>query len=222
MIISRTFRLYKKVLQHTVSRSFTNDMTTVLPNAIDNEASSRIVWIDTELTGLDENTCHILEIACVVTDKNLTVFGDHLNLVIHQPENVLANMNSWCKIHLENNGLINESRASNISLNEAESRILTYLQKYVPKGKCPLAGNSVYMDRIFLKKYMPLVDEYLHYRIIDVSTISELIWRWNTDVQVSQPAKANKHRALSDVLDSIKQLSFYKEQIFTPTQSFSI
>lgn len=175
-----------------------------------------IVWIDMEMTGLDIEKDHILEIACIVTDESLKIISKELNIVIHQPSMILDNMNEWCKKNHKMTGLTEDSRSSTISLEKAEKMVLDFLQKYIPEGKCPLAGNTVYMDRLFLYKHMPLVDKYLHYRIIDVSSIKELVRRWKPGVYESIPRKMLKHRALDDIKESIKELNYYKAHIFIP------
>lgn len=134
-----------------------------------------IVWIDMEMTGLDIEKDHILEIACIVTDNTLKIVSEELNIIIHQSSTILDNMNAWSKKQHNISGLTEKSYLSTISLKDAEKMLLNFLQEYIPKGVCPLAGNSVYMDRFFLYKYMPLVNDYLHYRIIDVSTIKEIV-----------------------------------------------
>ncbi|XP_067210832.1 probable oligoribonuclease isoform X2 [Linepithema humile] len=177
-------------------------------------SNNHIVWIDMEMTGLDIEKHHILEIACVVTDMTLKIISEELNIIIHQSDTILNNMDSWSKEHHEKTGLTNESRLSTLSLEDAEKLVLKFLEKYIPKGVCPLAGNSVYMDRLFLYKYMPLINNYLHYRIIDVSTIKELTRRWNRSVYRSTPRKALKHRALDDIKESIAELAYYQTHIF--------
>ncbi|XP_020293351.1 probable oligoribonuclease isoform X2 [Pseudomyrmex gracilis] len=166
------------------------------------------------MSGLDIETDHILEIACVVTDKTLKIISEELHIVLHQSDTVLNNMNEWCKRHHHTSGLTSDSRSSRTSLKDAEQSVLAFLQKYIPSNACPLAGNSVYMDRLFLYKYMPLVNDYLHYRIIDVSSIKELVRRWNPNVYKNAPRKVLCHRALDDVKESIKELAYYQKHIF--------
>ncbi|KAI4487644.1 hypothetical protein M0802_011957 [Mischocyttarus mexicanus] len=184
-----------------------------------NNQDNPIVWIDMEMTGLDVETCHILEITCLITNSNLKIISDQLNIVVNQPDSILNTMNNWCKEHHSKSKLIDEVRNSKISLKDAEKTVLEFLKSYVPKGKCPLAGNSVYMDRLFLIKYMPLIHDYLHYRIIDVSSIKELARRWNSQIYNSASPKMLNHRATSDILESIKELDYYKNCIFTPKNS---
>ncbi|CAH2084952.1 unnamed protein product [Euphydryas editha] len=182
-----------------------------------NEAKSeakRIVWVDLEMTGLDINKDHILEIACLVTDANLNVIAEGPNIIIHQPDEILNAMNDWCIAQHGESGLTEASRKSNISVKEAENKILNFVKSYVPEKKCPLGGNSVYMDRLFLRKYMPNLNEYLHYRIIDVSTIKELAKRWYKKEYSRLPPKKFQHRCLSDIKESIEELKYYKENIF--------
>ncbi|XP_078049063.1 putative oligoribonuclease [Augochlora pura] len=176
---------------------------------------THMVWIDTELTGLDIENDTILEIACLITDKNLNVISKEFNIVINQSDVTLNTMNEWCIEQHMITGLTNESRSSKISLKEGEQMLLDFLKTYIPKGVCPLVGNTIYMDRIFLKKYMPLVDDYLHYRIIDVSTIKELVRRWCSEIDQNVPEKNNYHRALVDIKESIQELKYYKKHIFT-------
>lgn len=174
----------------------------------------RLVWLDMEMTGLDVDTCHIIEIACLVTDSDLEVVSDDFHVVIHQPDDVLVSMNAWCVEQHGKTGLTAASRESKISLKEAEELCLKFLADNVPENKCPIAGNSVWMDRIFLRKYMPLVDNYAHYRIIDVSSVKELVRRWCPKEYSATPSKQFNHRALDDIRESISELKYYKSKIF--------
>ncbi|PBC33377.1 probable oligoribonuclease isoform X1 [Apis cerana] len=173
-----------------------------------------IVWIDTELTGLQIETDTILEIACLITDEDLNIVSEEFNIVINQPDLVLEHMNEWCMNFHTKSGLIQESKYSKITLKDAEEMLLNFLKKYIPSQTCPLAGNTIYMDRLFLLKYMPLVNDYLHYRIIDVSTIKELVRRWNSNQSECTPKKFLHHRALPDIKESIEELKYYKKNIF--------
>ncbi|XP_071575025.1 oligoribonuclease-like isoform X2 [Temnothorax nylanderi] len=186
----------------------------LLTDKMTSKNTNYIVWMDLEMTGLEVDKHHILEIACIVTDKKLKIVSEELNIVIHQPDTILENMNEWCKENHTKTGLIENSRSSTVSLEEAEKTVLDLLKKYIPQGSCPLAGNSVYIDRLFLHKYMPLVNNYLHYRIIDVSTIKEIARRWNPNVYNSAPKKKLNHRALDDIKESINELRHYKNHFF--------
>ncbi|KAK9511619.1 hypothetical protein O3M35_000243 [Rhynocoris fuscipes] len=175
------------------------------------QESERIVWVDMEMTGLDPETCHILEVACIITDHNLNTIAEGPNLIIHQPDNILAKMNEWCWKHHSQSGLIQASRDSKISVEEAEEQLMCFVSKYTPQGKCPLGGSSVYMDKLFLLKYMPTFANFLHYRIIDVSTIKELARRWYA---IEGPKKVLRHRALDDIKESINELKYYRRYLF--------
>ncbi|XP_041979845.1 oligoribonuclease, mitochondrial isoform X2 [Aricia agestis] len=174
----------------------------------------RIVWVDLEMTGLDINKDHIMEIACLVTDADLNIVAEGPNVVIHQPREVLDQMGDWCKAHHGESGLTKDSLNSRISVEEAEKQILKFVSTHVPENRCPLAGNSVYMDRLFLYKYMPKFNSYLHYRIIDVSTVKELARRWCPKEYSNIPQKKFAHRGLSDIKESIEELKYYKDHVF--------
>ncbi|CAK8682406.1 unnamed protein product [Clavelina lepadiformis] len=176
------------------------------------EAKDRLVWVDLEMTGLDIENDVILEMACLVTDGSLNVLAKGPNLVIHQPGKVLDRMNDWCKEHHGKSGLTDAVRQSQISLQTAEYQMLSFIRSHVPAKCCPLAGNSVHVDKKFLDKYMPQFTDHLHYRIIDVSTIKELCRRWYPDLEV--PLKATNHRAMDDITESIEELKFYQNSVF--------
>ncbi|RLU26097.1 hypothetical protein DMN91_002262 [Ooceraea biroi] len=177
-------------------------------------SENNIAWIDMEMTGLDPLSDHVLEIACIITDEKLNIISDELNIVVHQPDTILSQMNEWCMKHHAKSGLIKDSRSSTVSIHEAGEKVYEFLKKYTPTHKCPLAGNTVYMDRLFLQKYMPQVNEHLHYRVIDVSSIKELAKRWKPDVYKSLPKKQLEHRALSDIKESISELTYYQKHLF--------
>lgn len=176
--------------------------------------TSNIVWMDLEMTGLDVHKDRILEVSCLITDKDLNIVAENSTLVINQPEEVLNSMNDWCIKHHGESGLTEESRKSKISTEQAEDILLEFLKNHIPEKSCPLAGNSIYMDRMFLNSYMPRLNEYLHYRIIDVSSIKELCRRWNQPVFSKQPKKLLAHRSLDDIKDTITELKYYKENLF--------
>ncbi|XP_017765438.1 PREDICTED: oligoribonuclease-like [Eufriesea mexicana] len=215
MIFTHCLRWSKNYLQLLVPSYRQNIKSPMLYMSNDRKQSNLsdyIVWLDMEMTGLDVNTSHILEIACLITNKDLKIISKDLNIITYQPDEILNNMDSWCLATHQKNGLINESCLSKITVQDAEQIILKYLKSYIEEGTCPLAGNSVYMDRMFLQKYMSSVNNYLHYRIIDISTIKSLVMRWNTNIPI--PEKNSNHRALPDVKESIKELQYYKNNIF--------
>uniref|UniRef100_A0A147BH88 Putative oligoribonuclease 3'---5' exoribonuclease n=1 Tax=Ixodes ricinus TaxID=34613 RepID=A0A147BH88_IXORI len=179
-----------------------------------------LVWIDLELTGLELETCKIMEIACLVTDGQLNLLSEGIEIAIHQPDEVLEGMNDWCKEHHGKSGLTQACRESSVSVGEAEQRVLSLVSQLVPPGKCHLAGNTVYMDRLFLARYMPELNSYLHYRIVDVSTIKELCRRWYPkEYWDALNTKTGSHRALADIKESIEELKFYRQNIFKPADS---
>jgi len=173
-----------------------------------------LIWIDLEMSGLDPETCQILEIASIVTNADLEVVAEGPDLVVHQPDAVLEAMDAWCQRHHGESGLTAAVRASTTSLEEAERQTLAFLRQYAEPGTSPLCGNSVWQDRRFLTRYMQELDAFLHYRLIDVSTIKELARRWYPDVKA--PPKAQQHRALDDIRESIAELKFYRERFFLP------
>ena len=173
-----------------------------------------LIWIDCEMTGLDLATDALVEIAVLVTDSELNVIGEGIDLVIHATDGQLASMNDFvCEMHTTS-GLITEI-PKGISVAAAEAQILTYLQSAgVEAGKSPLAGNSVSVDRNFIARDMSALNEYLHYRTIDVSSIKELARRWYPKTYFAAPAKTGNHRALGDIRDSIAELAYYRAALF--------
>ncbi|XP_052836221.1 probable oligoribonuclease [Drosophila gunungcola] len=169
-----------------------------------------IVWMDLEMTGLDIEKDKILEVACLITDKDLNLKSEGPCFAIKHPQEVYDNMNEWCTKHHYESGLVDRCRSSDVMPEQASDLLLSYLESNIPRRVCPLAGNSVYMDRLFIRRFMPSVDEYLHYRIIDVSTIKELARRWRPDLEKAAPKKTFAHRSLDDILESISELRYYK------------
>jgi len=180
------------------------------------EQTSPIVWVDMEMTGLDLAKEQIMEIAVIVTDANLnTIASLSSSIIIKVEDGILDTMNDWCREHHGASGLTAACKASKISLAEAEQTCLNLVKSVVPKARvAPLAGNSIHMDRMFLQKYMPEFLNYLHYRIIDVSSIKELARRWYPKEFATVPAKKGAHTALSDILESIEELRYYRQAIF--------
>jgi oligoribonuclease len=177
-------------------------------------SGARLVWIDMEMSGLDPDRERILEIAAIITDGDLEVVAEGPGLVVHQRDELLEGMDDWNKSHHGASGLVDRVRASEVSESEAEDLVLAFIAEHVGQRKAPLAGNSVHQDRRFLARYMPKIDEYLHYRHVDVSTIKELCGRWYPDAYRHRPEKKNVHRALDDIRESIEELRFYRTSIF--------
>lgn len=176
--------------------------------------TDRIVWIDCEMTGLDFKNDLLVEIACVITNAQLELVAEGLNIVIQAPAERLEAMDPFVvNMHTES-GLLPEI-PNGVTLEQAEEILFDYISSHIPEAsKTPLAGSSVHVDRIFLQRDMPRVDSYLHYRIIDVSSIKELVRRWYPRVYFASPTKTGNHRALGDILDSINELKYYREAVF--------
>ena len=174
---------------------------------------SNLVWIDLETTGLSVGNRAILEIASIVTDKDLNLVGEGPVLVIHQPDDVLERIDPWCEKQHGFSGLLEASRASNVSLRDAERQTLTFLRKHTHRGVAPLCGNSILLDRRFIMHYMPDLNAHLSYRNVDVSAINELAMRWFPGV-VAKLDKMTRHRAADDIRESIEELRLYRQLIF--------
>ncbi len=173
----------------------------------------RLVWIDLEMTGLDAEVCSIIEIATVVTDSDLQIVAQGPVLAIHQSEELLEAMDDWNTRHHTRSGLIDRVRQSKLSMAEVEAQTLDFVKQWVSQGAAPLCGNTIWQDRRFLIKYMPALNDYLHYRNIDVSSIKELVYRWYPPA-FYPPSKAKTHKALDDILESIDELRFYRKHLF--------
>ena len=181
------------------------------------KSPDNLVWIDLETTGLDPDARAILEIACLVTDKDLAELGDGIDLVVHQQGHAIGQLDPWCVKQHGASGLLEASRSSSTSLGQAEAETLAYVRKFCLSGKAPLAGNSVCFDRRFLIRHMPKLESYLHYRNVDVSSITELARRWRPRV-VEKVTKTSRHRALDDIRESIAELRVYREAFFQEPQ----
>jgi oligoribonuclease len=168
-----------------------------------------LVWIDMEMSGLVPDRDRILEVALVVTDAELNTIAEAPVYVLHQPDEVLDAMDSWNKSTHGKSGLIDKVRASRLTEAEVEARIVEFLKPIVAERTAPLAGNTVHQDRRFMARYMPAFDAYLHYRIVDVSTLKELARRWHPEV-LQGVAKEGRHEALADVYESIEELRHYR------------
>jgi oligoribonuclease len=179
--------------------------------------TDRLVWIDCEMTGLDLARDALIEVAVIVTDGELEPLDDGLDIVIKIADDVLDTMIPFVRDMHASSGLTDAVRASTITLGQAETQVLEYVKKHVPEPKsAPLCGNSIATDRGFLARDMPHLDEFLHYRMIDVSSVKELAKRWYPRVYQSQPAKGLAHRALADILESIQELRYYRSALFVP------
>jgi len=174
----------------------------------------RLVWIDLEMTGLEVERHVIVEIAVLVTDGQLEIVDDGLDIVVHQPPEALAGMDDYVRTMHTKSGLLAAIEASTVSLADSGAQALDYVRAHVPKaGVAPLCGNTIGMDRRFLDRYLPELDRYLHYRSIDVSSLKELCRRWYPDVYKRRPGKKETHRALDDIRESVAELQYYRESI---------
>lgn len=189
-------------------------MTTLTTNG--NSSSDRIVWIDCEMTGLDLAADALVEIAAVVTDSELNVLGEGVDVVIAPPAEALEQMNDFVRTMHTTSGLL-EDLPGGTTMAEAQEKVLEYIRAWVPEpGKAPLAGNSVGTDKAFLERDMPGLIGHLHYRVIDVSSIKELARRWYPRVYFASPEKNGGHRALADILESIDELRYYRAALLVP------
>ncbi len=178
--------------------------------------NDRLVWIDCEMTGLDLAVDELVEIAVVVTDFELRPVHPGFQVVIKPDASALANMSEFVTKMHRTSGLLGEI-PNGVSVADAEFQALEYIQQFVPlEGKAPLAGNTIGTDRMFLAKYMPRIDRWLHYRNVDVSSIKELSRRWYPRAYIHAPAKDGGHRALADILESIRELAYYRQAVFVP------
>lgn len=176
-----------------------------------------LVWVDCEMTGLDLGKDALIEVAALVTDPDLNVLGDGVDVVIHADEAALAGMPDIVREMHEKSGLTEKVRTSSITLAEAEDMILDYITTLVPDPRTvPLCGNSIATDRGFIARDMPRLDAHLHYRMVDVSSVKELCRRWYPRAYFGQPAKGLSHRALADIRESIRELAYYRRTIFVP------
>lgn len=175
-----------------------------------------LLWLDMEMTGLDAQTDRILEVAVLLTDDELQEIAIGPELVLHQSEATLAAMDDWNQRHHGASGLIERVRCSSVDEAAAEDQLLAFLQAHCPAHTALLAGNSVHQDWAFLCRYLPAVEAYLHYRHLDVSTVKELVRRWQPTIFAAAPAKQKRHRALDDLRESIAELRYYRQQAFRP------
>ncbi|MBM6549717.1 oligoribonuclease [Marinomonas ostreistagni] len=176
-------------------------------------SEDNLIWIDLEMTGLEPETDTIIEIATIVTDKDLNVLGKGPNLAIHQSKATMDAMDEWCTTHHGQSGLTERVLTSEISMADAEAQTIAFLEQFVPAGKSPICGNSVGQDRRFLYRYMPKLEAFFHYRYLDVSTVKELAKRWKPEA-LEGFEKSGAHLALDDIIESIEELKHYRKTMF--------
>ena len=174
---------------------------------------SNLIWVDLEMTGLDTQRDYIIEIASIVTDKNLNILAEGPNLVIHQPDEIMNSMDEWNTRQHGKSGLTDRVNESVINESKAESETIKFLQQFTHKSQSPLCGNTICQDRRFLARCMPTLESFCHYRNIDVSSIRELGKRWYFE-DIDNFQKNSNHRALDDIRDSIEELRYYRKKIF--------
>ncbi|PPJ19581.1 oligoribonuclease [Nocardia nova] len=176
-----------------------------------------MVWMDCEMTGLRLDSDKLIEVAALVTDSDLNILGDGVDIVIHADDDALAAMPPVVQEMHAKSGLTDEVRRSMVTMEEAQQQVLDYVREWVPTpGTVPLAGNSIATDRGFIARDMPELDAHLHYRMIDVSSIKELCRRWYPRIYFGQPEKGLAHRALADIEESIRELRYYRRTAFVP------
>jgi oligoribonuclease len=178
-----------------------------------------LVWLDLEMTGLEVSRHVVVEIAVLVTDSALAALDDGIDVVVHQPEAAMAEMDDFVRKMHTRSGLLPAIAASDVTLADAQARALEYVRSHIPTPRtAPLCGNSIGVDRRFMHQQLPELDEYLHYRSVDVSSLKELCRRWYPDVYKQRPGKKEAHRALDDVLESIAELRYYRDAMLRPVE----
>ncbi len=193
------------------SNDNTNSNTTQNNAATDSKSNpNNLIWLDMEMSGLLPDSDRILELAVVVTDADLNVLGESPVFVVHQSDAVLDGMDAWNKGAHGRSGLIEKVKASKLSEDDVATQMMAFLKEFVPAGKSPMCGNSICQDRRFMARYMPSLEEYFHYRNLDVSVFKELARRWKPEIY-SGFKKASKHEALADIYESIDELKYYRE-----------
>jgi oligoribonuclease len=205
--------IYRRAVAATPGAPTVSPMPTPTPKPEDD----RLVWIDLEMTGLDVERHVIVEIACLVTDAQLELVDDGIDIVVHQGAESLAAMDDFVRKMHTKSGLLPQIEASTVDLPTAGAQVLAYVKGHVPKaGQAPLCGNSIGVDRRFLDRGLPELDQYLHYRSIDVSSLKELCRRWYPEIYRGRPAKKETHRALDDIRESVAELRYYRETMLKP------
>jgi oligoribonuclease len=177
--------------------------------------ADNLIWIDMEMTGLDPEKERIIEIATIVTDSKLNVIAEGPVYAVHQSDALLQSMDQWNTKQHNGSGLVARVKASRVTEKEAEMATIEFLKQYVPAGKSPMCGNTIYQDRRFLSRYMPDLEKYFHYRLLDVSTLKELALRWAPKIY-NGLQKESKHLALDDIRESIEELKYYRGHLLNP------
>jgi len=177
-------------------------------------SNDNLVWVDLEMTGLDPETDTVIEIATIVTDPQLNTLAEGPVIAIHVDNERLEAMDDWNTEHHTRSGLVKRVQESNYTLDKASTETIEFLQQWIEPGKSPMCGNSICQDRRFMVRYMPTLEEYFHYRNVDVSTIKELVRRWQPSASAGF-SKKNSHLALDDIRESIAELQFYREHVFS-------
>lgn len=175
--------------------------------------ATHLIWLDLEMTGLDPEIDRILEVACIVTDRDLRIVAEGPNLAVQADDGLLGRMDDWCTRTHTASGLLERVRTQGVSIEEADRRTTEFVAQWVPKGASPLCGNSIAHDRRFVRRYMPQFAAHLHYRNVDVSTVKELVARWYPKDK-RPPPKKGAHLALDDIRESIDELRWYRENVF--------
>jgi len=178
-----------------------------------NIKEERLIWIDLEMTGLDPQNDHIIEIACIVTDGNLDIVAKGPSIAIYQSDDVLAKMDEWCQNQHTKSGLVKRIQESQISLEQAETQTLAFLAEHVKANVSPMCGNTICQDRRFLYTWMPKLEAFFHYRNLDVSSVKELAKIWSPELAKGFRKKGS-HLAMDDIIESIEELRYYREHFF--------
>jgi oligoribonuclease len=174
----------------------------------------KIIWVDCEMSGLNPVKDKILEIGMVITDENLNVIAEHDSVVFHVEEPVLEGMDAWCQKHHGESGLIESCRKSTVTFEAADEALLKFVQEHTTPRECPMAGNSIGQDAGFIRVHLPKLYSHFHYRVIDVSSLKELVRRWDPKAYAGAPKKKFSHRVLDDIKDSIEELRYYRSAVF--------
>ena len=177
------------------------------------QSTDNLIWIDLEMTGLDTDNDYIIEIATIITDNQLEILAEGPVIAIHQEDSVLQAMDEWNTRQHTKSGLVDRVRKSSLSITDAENLTLEFIEKFVPARSSPMCGNSICQDRRFMHRLMPKLEQYFHYRNLDVSTVKELVKRWYPNQQAFE--KESAHLALEDIRDSINELKYYRDKFFT-------